>query len=227
VNLNQIRIAIYSAYLTNKYGFALKKTKSIKKVFELRLEYANSLLSKLNIDIEVLSKEKIPLDGQYLLLSNHRSIIDPLVIEVALKDSKIKGFWIAKKELYNSFFFGTFTRNAGTVLLDRESSSMTSFFKEVKSVVKEGTSVFIFPEGTRNKGNSSLSSFKEGSRIIALKNRLAILPVYIKTNANEVLKEAVNRRTKGLKIQIKIGDIIDYKDKNPLEESYRKQFIKE
>lgn len=227
MNLNQIKIAIYSAYLTNKYGFELKKIKSIEEVFKLRLEYANSLLSKLNIDIEVLNKEKIPLDGQYLLLSNHRSIIDPLVIEIALKDSKIKGFWIAKKELYNSFFFGTFTRNAGTVLLDRESSNMTSFFKDVKSVVKEGASVFIFPEGTRNKSNSVLSSFKEGSRIIALKNRLAILPVYIKTNANEVLKEAIHERTKGLKIQIEIGDIIDFKDKRPLEENYRKQFIKE
>ncbi|MGB7403683.1 MAG: lysophospholipid acyltransferase family protein [Arcobacter sp.] len=227
MNLKQIKIAIYATYLTNKYGFRLKKVKNSQEIFDLRLKYAKQLLGKLNINVEVINKEKIPQDGQYLVVSNHRSIIDPLIIEIALENSKINGFWVAKKELYNSFFFGTFTRNAGTVLLDRDASNMAPFFKDTKKIVKEGHSIFIFPEGTRNKENTPLSSFKEGSRIVALKNRLPILPVYIKSNANEVLNDAINNRTKGLKVQIEIGDIIDYKDKTSLEENYRKQFIKE
>jgi|TARA_R110002050_G_scaffold253953_5_gene392273 1-acyl-sn-glycerol-3-phosphate acyltransferase len=227
LNFKQIKIAIYATYLTNKYGFKLKKVKNSQEIFDLRLKYAKQLLGKLNISVEVINKEKIPQDGQYLVVSNHRSIIDPLIIEIALENSKINGFWVAKKELYNSFFFGTFTRNAGTVLLDRDASNMAPFFKDTKKIVKEGHSIFIFPEGTRNKENTPLSSFKEGSRIVALKNRLPILPVYIKSNANEVLNDAINNRTKGLKVQIEIGDIIDYKDKTSLEENYRKQFIKE
>ena len=218
-------MAIYATYLTNKYGFKLKKAKTSQERIDLRLEYSQVLLKKLNIEIEVLNKEKLPQDGQYLLISNHRSIIDPLIIETALKDTKVDGFWIAKKELYNSFFFGTFVRNAGCVLLDREASNMASFFKDTKKIVKEGHSIYIFPEGTRNKENTPLSSFKEGSRIIALKNRLPIFPVYIKSNANEILKEAILNRTKNLKIQILIGEIIDYKDKSSLEENYRKQFL--
>lgn len=224
MNLKQISMAIYATYLTNKYGFKLKKVNTSKEKKDLRLEYSQTLLSKLNINIEVLNKENIPNDGKYLLVSNHRSIIDPLIIEIALKDSPIHGFWVSKKELYNSFFFGTFTRNADSILLDREASNMTPFFKESKEVVENGNSIFIFPEGTRNKQNTPLSSFKDGARLIALKNRLPILPVFIKTNANEVLKEAINKRTKDLKIQIEIGKIIDYKDKNPLEENYRKEF---
>ncbi|ADG94719.1 1-acyl-sn-glycerol-3-phosphate acyltransferase [Arcobacter nitrofigilis DSM 7299] len=227
MNLKQIKIAIYATYLTNKYGFKLKKVKNSQEIFDLRLEYAKQLLGKLNISVEVINKEKIPQDGQYLVVSNHRSIIDPLIIELALENSKINGFWVAKKELYNSFFFGTFTKNAGTVLLDRDASNMASFFKDTKEVVKQGHSLYIFPEGTRNKENTPLSSFKEGSRIVALKNRLPILPVYIKSNANEVLNDAINNRTKGLKVQIEIGHIIEYKDKTSLEENYRKQFIKE
>lgn len=224
MNLKQISMAIYATYLTNKYGFKLKKVNTSKEKKDLRLEYSQTLLSKLNISIEVLNKENIPNDGKYLLVSNHRSIIDPLIIEIALKDSPIHGFWVSKKELYNSFFFGTFTRNADSILLDREASNMTPFFKESKEVVENGNSIFIFPEGTRNKQNTPLSNFKDGARLIALKNRLQILPVFIKTNANEVLKEAINKRTKDLKIQIEIGKIIDYKDKNPLEENYRKEF---
>lgn len=227
MNFKQISMAIYATYLTNKYGFKLKRAKNTQEVFALRLEYAQTILEKLNISVEVTNKEKLPKDGQYLLVSNHRSIVDPLIIELAMKDTKINGFWIAKKELYNSFFFGTFTRNAGTVLLDRDASNMSSFFKDTKKIVKEGHSIYIFPEGTRNKENTPLSSFKEGSRIIALKNKLPILPLYIKSNANEILKDAIINRTKGMKIEIEVGDIIDYKDKTSLEENYRKQFIKE
>lgn len=224
MTLKQISMAIYSLYLTNKFGFMIKKEKDQKKKLDLRTLYAITLMKKLNITVEVINKEKLPEDGKYLLLSNHKSILDPIVVEMALKDTKIRGFWIAKKELYNSFFFGTFTRNAGTVLLDREAPSMIPFFKKTKEVVNSGLSIFIFPEGTRNKTDSSLSEFKEGARVIALKNRLPMLPVYIRTNVNEVLKEAIENRTKNLTIEIEIGDIIEYKDKTPLEENYRRIF---
>ena len=224
MNLKQISMAIYATYLTNNYGFKLKKVKTTKEKRDLRIKYSQTLLSKLNINIEVINKQNIPKDGKYLLISNHRSIIDPLIIEIALKDSSIHGFWVSKKELYNSLFFGTFTRNANSILLDREASNMSSFFKDTKEVVNNGNSIFIFPEGTRNKENTPLSSFKDGARLVALKNRLPILPVFIRTNANEVLKDAINNRTKGLEIEIEIGEIIDYKDKTPLEENYRKLF---
>ncbi|NQY92961.1 MAG: 1-acyl-sn-glycerol-3-phosphate acyltransferase [Campylobacteraceae bacterium] len=224
MNFKQLKMAIYATYLTNKFGWLLKKTTSATEKMALRLQYSQILLGKLNISITVLNSEKLPKDGNYLLVSNHRSIIDPLIIEIALKQTDIKGYWVSKKELYNSFFFGTFTRNAGTILLDRDSPNMSSFFKHTKEVVKDGHSIFIFPEGSRNKENTPLGSFKEGARLIALKNRLPILPVYIKTNANDVLKEAINKRSENLNIDIEIGDVIEYKDKTPLEENYRKIF---
>lgn len=224
MNFRLISLAIYSTYLTNKFGILLKKAKTTNQKMQLRNEYAKTLFKKLNITLEIKNKEKIPQDGKYLLISNHKSIIDPLIVELALEQSNIYGHWIAKKELYNSFFFGLFTRNAGSILLDRESKNMSSFFKDVKDVVKEGHSVFIFPEGTRNKEDTPISSFKEGARLIALKNRLPILPVYIKTNANVVLKEAINNKAQNLVIEIEIGDIIEYKDKTPLEDNYKKIF---
>lgn len=224
MNLKQISIAIYATYLTNKFGFKLKRAKTSQEKRKLRLEYSQILLSKLNINIKVLNEENLPKEGQYLLVANHRSIIDPLIIEIALKNSPIHGFWVSKKELYNSFFFGSFTKNADSILLDRESANMSSFFKDTKKVIQEGNSIFIFPEGTRNKTDNQISSFKEGAKLIALKNKINILPVYIKTHANEVLKEAINKRSKNLNIEIEIGEIIDYKDKTSLEESYKKQF---
>ena len=191
---------------------------------KLRLAYSNAQMDALNIKIKVDNLEKLPQDGQYLLLSNHRTIIDPPIIEVALKDTKIFGLWVSKKELYNSIFFGLFVRNAGSILLDREKSQMGGFFSDIKKGVKEGSSIFIFPEGTRNKTDAPLTPFKEGSRIIALKNRLPMLPVYIKGNAAQVLKDAINDSSEKREITIVIGDLIDYKEKTDLETVYRERF---
>ncbi len=224
MNLNQIKQAVYALYLTNSFGFRLKRTKDPLKKKELRLAYAKAQMDVLNIEIKVKNAEKLPKEGQYLLVSNHRTIIDPPIIEIALENTKIFGLWISKKELYNSFFFGLFVRNAGSVLLDREKSQMSGFFSDIKKGVKEGSSIFIFPEGTRNKTEAALTSFKEGSRIIALKNRLPMLPVYIKGNAAQVLKDAINDSSERREITIVIGDIIDYKEKGDLEVLYRERF---
>ncbi len=225
MSLNQIKIALYALFLTNKYGLILKKIDDAIEVTRFRLKYAETLLSRLNISVEVKGADKIEQGGQYLLISNHRSIIDPLIVEIALKNKGVNSLWIAKKELYNSFFFGTFTRNAGSILLDRDSKQMSSFFKDIKTNVKQGYSICVFPEGTRNKSDAPLSEFKEGSQIIAMKNRLPILPVFIKTNANTILMEAIKNNKKNLKVIIEIGELIDYKDRSKtLEESYKQQF---
>lgn len=225
MTLNQIKVAVYSLYLTNYYGFKLSGVTDSLKRKEARIGYANKILNRLNIKVEIINKERIPKDGQYLLASNHRTIIDPLIVEIATQDSDIHGNWIAKKELYNSFFFGKFTRNLGTILLDREASQMGGFFKDIKECVKEGNSIYIFPEGTRNKTDSAIAEFKEGAQIIAMKNRLPILPVYIRSKANDVLKEAIKDSSEQRIIEIEIGNIIDYKDRTlPFEQAYKKQF---
>ena len=225
MTFNQIKMAIYATYLTNKYGFALSGVIDAKKRKDARVGYANQLLNKLNIKIKVINKEKIPLDGKYLLASNHRTIIDPLIVEIATQESNIHGDWIAKKELYNSFFFGKFVRNLGTILLDREASQMSSFFKETKASVKGGNSIYIFPEGTRNKTDSAIAEFKDGAQMIARMNKLPIFPVYIRDKANDILMAAVKDSSVERTIEIEIGDLIDSKDKNlPFEEAYKKQF---
>ena len=69
-----------------------------------------------------------------------------------------------------------------------------------QDLVKQLLIVYLF----KYDNDDAISSFKEGARIIALKNRLAILPIFIKTNANEILKEAINKRDKDLTIDIEI-----------------------
>ena len=222
---NQIRKAIYATYLTNKYGFKVRRAPSSADKKKLRIEYADTLMTELNLSVLVKGKEKLDNEGPFLLVSNHRSVIDPLIIETILKDTALFGLWIAKKELYNSFFFGLFTRNAGTILLDRDSKQMSDFFSEIKKTVAKGDSIFIFPEGTRNKSTGVLGEFKKGSNIIARKSKLDILPIYIKTDANEALMSSLTENSKNLTIEVEVGDIIPYEKKSVrLEESYKAMF---
>lgn len=224
MTFNTIKQAIYALYLTNSFGYRLKKTNDPMEKKRLRLAYSEAQLETLKITVEIENKEKLPQDGQYLIVVNHRAIIDPPIIEVALKNTEIFGPWISKKELYNSFFFGLFVRNGGSILLDREKSQMSGFFADVKEAVKRGESIFIFPEGTRNKTDKQLTAFKEGSRIIALKNRIPILPLYISSNADEVLANGLADSELKQEVTVVVGDLIEYKDKRNLEERYREMF---
>lgn len=224
MTFNTIKQLFYGLYLTNSFGYKLRKTPDPMEKKRLRLAYSKAQLDALHLTVKIENPEKLPQSGQYLLIANHKSIIDPPIIEIALQETKIFGPWVSKKELYNSFFFGLFVRNAGSILLDREKSQMSGFFADVNQAVQRGESIFIFPEGTRNKTDSALSSFKEGSRIIALKNRLPILPLYIKTDANKALKNALNDAKLEQEVTIVVGDIIDYKEKTSLEILYRRMF---
>jgi len=224
MNLGTVKHLLIGLYLTNSYGLKLRKTEDPKEKKRLRLAYAKAQLSALNISVIVENPDRVPKEGEYLLMSNHRSIIDPPVLEIALKDTALFGLWVSKKELYNSPFFGLFVRNAGSILLDREKSQMSGFFADVKKGVSEGSSIFIFPEGTRNKTERPLGTFKDGSRIIALKNRLPILPVYIKTNAGEILKAAIKDDKTPREIVVRFGELIDYKSRENLEDAYKETF---
>ena len=110
MTLNAIKQGIYGLYLTNSFGFRLTRTKDPMEKKRLRHAYSAAQLKALNITIKLENKDKLPMDGQYLFIINHRSIIDPPVVEVALQETDIFGPWISKKELYNSFFFGLFVR---------------------------------------------------------------------------------------------------------------------
>lgn len=224
MKLNALKQLLYGLYLTNSFGWKLKKRNTSEEKKRLRLAYAKAQIDALNLSIIVEYKEKLPTHGQYIVVVNHRSIIDPPIIELALAKSNIFGLWIAKKELYHSFFFGLFVRHAGSILVDREKNQIRGFFTEIKEAIKEGHSIFIFPEGTRNKTEKDLSTFKEGARMIALKNKLAILPIYIQTNSDIALKDALKDKHLSQDIIVSVGDLIAYKDRTSLEEMYKKRF---
>jgi len=219
----KIIIGFRSFLLTQYYGFLLKNEKKDLNKKILRIDFASKILNLLNITVKYKNLDKLPQNGKFLILINHRSVIDPLIIELLFENSNIYGHWVAKKELYNSPFFGIFVRNAGTILVDREKSEMSSFFKDIRNTINNDKSVLMFPEGTRNKDNNlTLAEFKKGANIIALKNKINILPIFIEEKTDLIVKNFFDNNLKQ-NINVNIGDIILYNERN-IEQKYIENF---
>ncbi len=221
-NFNKIIKLIQGVVLTNTYANKMKYAENSIQKKLLRLEFSEVMFSELNILIKIVNYDKLPKNGKYLLLSNHRSILDPFIIESALKNTSIFGLWIVKKELYKSFFFRKAVTYGGCIQLDRENVNK-KFFQEIKESLKDVNSIFMFPEGTRNKTSQDLLAFKKGVNIIALKNKLPILPIYIKTNAADVLENTLINPQLKKEIILVVGETIDYRERD-IEQVYRAMF---
>ncbi len=129
----------------------------------------------------VLGVENIPKNEAVLYVSNHRSYFDILVGYTSVPN--LTGF-VAKKEMTKIPFISWWMRFLNCLFLDRDNirEGLKTILEGVK-LIKNGYSVFISPEGTRNH-NKEMLPFKEGSLKIAEKTGCAIIPVSINNTDN-------------------------------------------
>ena len=133
------------------------------------------ILKLAGVDITVIGEERIP-DEPVLYVGNHRSYFDIVITYARCKD--LTGF-VAKKEMLSYPLLRTWMKRVHCLFLDRENvrEGLKTILTAIEQV-KNGISVFIFPEGTRNKGEElSLLPFHAGSFKIAEKSGCPIVPV--------------------------------------------------
>ena len=137
------------------------------------------LIAAAGVKVTVIGEDRVPLDTAVLYTGNHRSIYDILITYV--RCPRICGY-VAKKELGGIPLFSLWARYINCLFFDRENlkEGMKMILEGIE-MLKEGKSVFIFPEGTRNKSDSDLPllPFHEGSFRMALKSKCPIVPVAI------------------------------------------------
>ena len=122
--------------------------------------------------VKVHHKERLPLDQPVLLCANHLNAQDPFVIGTHLKpEIKI----MAKKELFKYKIVAWFLRVNGAFPVDREANDISAIKTSLK-ILKGGTTLMLFPEGTRNHTDQPLEA-KPGVAMIAVKSRVPIIPV--------------------------------------------------
>lgn len=133
--------------------------------------------------VKVTGRENIDPKQSYIIVANHQSAYDIFLLYGWLG---VDFRWIMKKELRKIFGIGLACEKVGHIFIDRSSpkAAMQSL-EEAKSKLLKGTSVVIFPEGTRT-GKNQLAKFKRGAFKMAYDLNLPILPVTI-VNTHKVM----------------------------------------
>lgn len=138
--------------------------------------WARSVLWVSRIQITIEGMENIDPPRSYIYMANHASQFD---IHVLLGYLRVQFRWLAKAELFKIPLFGYAMRRAGYISIDR--SNRRSAFLSLKSAgetIRNGTSVVIFPEGTRNR-EETIAPFKLGGFVLAVDAGVPIVPVVI------------------------------------------------
>ena len=141
------------------------------------------------IKITVIGEENVPTDEAVLYVANHRSMAD--IVVTYARCPRLTGF-VAKKGVDKVPALRAWMRRLHCEFLDRD--DIKQGLKVILSCiekVKNGISIFIFPEGTRNKNSADptdIGEFKDGSFKIASKTGCKVVPVAI-TGTNKVFED--------------------------------------
>ena len=125
----------------------------------------------------VIGEDNVPKDEAVLYVSNHRSIFD---IVVTYPRVPRRTGYIAKQESMKLPVISFWMVYLDCLFLDR--SDIRKGLEMVLTAidkVKNGISIFIYPEGTRNKTDKPLGEFHKGSFKIAQKSGCPIVPVVV------------------------------------------------
>jgi len=140
----------------------------------------------------------------YIYAANHQSQFDIFALQGYLtQDFR----WLAKKELFKIPVFGTAMRRAGYIEVDRSHGrKAVQSLTQAAQRIAAGTSVIIFPEGTRSP-DGHLQTFKSGVMFLAIRSGVPIVPVAI-SGSHEVLPKGALLPRPG-HIRIILGEPIE------------------
>jgi 1-acyl-sn-glycerol-3-phosphate acyltransferase len=138
--------------------------------------WSSSLLASGLVRVEARYSPELEPGRSYVFLSNHQSLFDiPVLIATAPGQLRM----IAKQSLFRIPLFGWALKAGGFVPVDRaDRSTAGKTFSSASARLREGTSMLLFPEGTRST-EDVLLPFQRGGFLLALKSGLPIVPVGI------------------------------------------------
>lgn len=174
-------------------------------VWMARLIWAPFLVYMSEAKLIVYGREHVDPKRPTIYVLNHQSTFD---IPVAFTALPVNFRFIAKHQLRWVPVLGWYLLASGQVLIDRSNrSSAISTLEKAAKKIRKGTSIVVFPEGTRSDDGRVLP-FKKGPFALALKAGVAVCPVTIEGTARLMPKNSWKVNLGG-EIKVKIGKPID------------------
>ncbi|MDR2340496.1 MAG: 1-acyl-sn-glycerol-3-phosphate acyltransferase [Deltaproteobacteria bacterium] len=164
------------------------------------------------IGLETRGRDNIPKKGGFVIFVNHRSLLD---IPAVAMSTGLPVTWLAKASLGRIPLFGWCLKR-GHMLIEREGGTEAAkkMVAEAEERLNAGEIISIFPEGTRNMGDSPLLPFKKGAFILAKHTGAQLLPIATYNTGNLWPKGALLPHSG--KITVSIGKPMAFGPKDTL-----------
>ena len=168
--------------------------------------WARSVCVFCGVTVTVTGTENLAVGKPYIFAANHQSQFDIFALQGFLG---IDFRWLAKKELFQVPIWGPAMRKAGYIPVDRSRGRQAmKSLNEAAGKIASGTSVIIFPEGTRSR-DGKMQDFKAGAMVLAIKSGVDIVPVAIKGTYDILPKGKI--LMKAGRVSINVGNPIETK----------------
>lgn len=150
-----------------------------------------------------IDRDKVPLTGPVLIVANHQSYIDPPMIGAGMRRHSA---YLGRSGLFKNPIMNYFLRLYNVVPVSEEGGDIAAM-RTVLSLLGQGHSVVIFPEGSRCD-DGEIQPFKRGAELMLRKAKCPVLPAAI-DGAFEAWPRSQKRpRFLGPRIRIIYGDPI-------------------
>jgi 1-acyl-sn-glycerol-3-phosphate acyltransferase len=151
-------------------------TRSSRMPQKIARLWARMLLSIGRVRLEVEGREHLNPQRPYIFAANHQSQFDIFALLAAVP---VPFSWLAKDELFRIPLLGPAMKGAGYIPINRtDRRAAFASIDQAAARVREGTSIVIFPEGTRSL-DGKLKTFKKGGFFLAIKSTQPVVPVSI------------------------------------------------
>ncbi|MDR3047828.1 MAG: AMP-binding protein [Bacteroidales bacterium] len=121
-----------------------------------------------------------------ILVANHQSMLDGVLITSTLKQEINKKTYLFAKELHWRNAIMKFMARKNNVILMDINNNLREALQKLSYVLQKGNNVIIFPEGTRSK--TGLGNFKDTFAILSIELNVPIAPVVITGSDKAVSK---------------------------------------
>ena len=175
--LNSVFLGLWTAFMVT-LAVLLSVLRGDFGVFRrMQRKWAGGLVRFWGVDLVVQGAEHMDTATSYVVMSNHLSWADIVVLFLALPTTP--GF-LAKRELLRVPFLAAALRAGGHVLIDRgRRSSAVQALHRAAEEIRGGKTVLVFPEGTRGD-TDTIGDFKKGGFHLARDAKVPILPVGVR-----------------------------------------------
>ncbi len=143
--------------------------------FKLARFWAKCILIGMGLPWKVTYNEPLEKGKSYMFIANHVSMIDIMLILVAVKQNPF--VFVGKKELVKIPIFGFFYKRS-SILVDRSNAdSRKGVYLRAQKRLDSGLSICIFPEGGVPDESVILDDFKDGAFRLAINHKIPIVPM--------------------------------------------------